>query len=145
MSRRADLARLLWIALEGAEVDDEADALIRGGAGGVVLFSRNIAGAAQLRTLIASCRASARNSVRFAPGGRPGVTRPRSISVQRSSKRRKAPEPARSHAWGRPCCTKRDQGRTRQRSFVGSSARCNRRRTSGRSFAFGFAGCNPTD
>ena len=66
MSRRADLARLLWIALEGTEVDDEADALIRGGAGGVVLFSRNIAGAVQLRTLIADLRGRATGPLRVA-------------------------------------------------------------------------------
>lgn len=63
---RSDLARLLWIALENAEVDDEADALLRAGAGGVVLFSRNISGIDQLRALIAELRARARGPLRVA-------------------------------------------------------------------------------
>ena len=66
MIARTALARLLWIALEGPEVDAEADALLREGAGGVVLFSRNIAGAEHLRGLIAELRRRARGPLRVA-------------------------------------------------------------------------------
>jgi len=63
---RADLARLLWIALDGTEVDSEADALLRAGAGGVVLFSRNIAGVDHLRALTGELRSRARGALRIA-------------------------------------------------------------------------------
>jgi beta-N-acetylhexosaminidase len=66
MSSRADLARLLWIALEGPDVDPEADALLRAGAGGVVLFSRNITGAEPLRVLVADLRRRAGRPLRVA-------------------------------------------------------------------------------
>jgi len=64
--RRADLARLLWIALDGAEIDTDADRLLRAGAGGVVLFSRNIVGVDQLRRLTSELRRRARRSLRIA-------------------------------------------------------------------------------
>lgn len=63
---RQPLARLLWIALEGPTVDSEADALLQAGAGGVVLFSRNITGADQLRALIAALRSGAAGPLRVA-------------------------------------------------------------------------------
>lgn len=63
---RADVARLLWIALEGAEIDAEADTLLRAGAGGVVLFSRNIAGVDQLRALTEELRSRAGGALRIA-------------------------------------------------------------------------------
>ena len=63
---RSELARLIWIVLEGPTVDQEADALLRAGAGGVVLFSRNITGAEQLRALTAELRGRARGPLRFA-------------------------------------------------------------------------------
>jgi beta-N-acetylhexosaminidase len=63
---RADLARLLWIALEGTGIDDEADALLQAGAGGVVLFSRNITGVDQLRDLTAELRRRAIGPLRIA-------------------------------------------------------------------------------
>lgn len=64
-TRRA-LARLVWIALDGPEIDGEADALLRDGAGGVVLFSRNITGAEQLRTLVMQLRDRAVGGLRVA-------------------------------------------------------------------------------
>lgn len=63
---RTRLARLLWIVLEGPEIDDEADALLRAGAGGVVLFSRNITGADGLRTLTAKLRERSSGPLRVA-------------------------------------------------------------------------------
>lgn len=63
---RAGLARLLWIVLEGPEIDPEADALLRSGAGGVVLFSRNITGVEQLRALTAELRSRAGGPLRIA-------------------------------------------------------------------------------
>ena len=63
---RAGLARLLWIVLEGPEIDPEADTLLRSGAGGVVLFSRNITGVEQLRALTAKLRSRASGPLRIA-------------------------------------------------------------------------------
>jgi len=63
---RPQLARLLWIALEGPGIDAEADALLRAGAGGVVLFSRNITGVEQLRQLTAKLRQRAAAPLRIA-------------------------------------------------------------------------------
>lgn len=63
---RPQLARLLWIALEGPGIDAEADSLLRAGAGGVVLFSRNITGVEQLRRLTAELRARATAPLRIA-------------------------------------------------------------------------------
>jgi beta-N-acetylhexosaminidase len=63
---RADVARLMWIVLEGPAIDAEADALLRRGVGGVILFSRNITGIEQLRDLTAELRRRAPGPLRIA-------------------------------------------------------------------------------
>jgi beta-N-acetylhexosaminidase len=59
-------ARLVWIGLPGPEVDTESAALIERGVGGVVLFSRNITGAEQLRRLTTDLRRRAAGPLRIA-------------------------------------------------------------------------------
>lgn len=59
-------AGLVWIALPGPELDDASAELLRRGAGGVVLFSRNITGAEQVRQLTAELRRVARGGLRIA-------------------------------------------------------------------------------
>lgn len=59
-------ARLVWIGLPGPEVDEESAALLGMGVGGVVLFSRNITGAEQLRGLTADLRRRASGPLRIA-------------------------------------------------------------------------------
>ena len=53
---RSAAARLVWIALPGPDVDDESRALLARGAGGVVLFGRNITSGEQLARLTADLR-----------------------------------------------------------------------------------------
>jgi beta-N-acetylhexosaminidase len=59
-------ARLVWIALPGPQVDEASAALLERGAGGVVLFSRNISGAEQLKGLTAELRRRAAGPLRIA-------------------------------------------------------------------------------
>jgi len=59
-------ARLVWIRLNGTEVDDEAAALLESGVSGVVLFTANITGVDQLRRLTAELKARSRGSLRIA-------------------------------------------------------------------------------
>ena len=59
-------ARLVWIALPGPEIDEESAALLERGVGGVVLFSRNITGAEQVRLLTAGLRQKAAGPLRIA-------------------------------------------------------------------------------
>lgn len=59
-------ARLVWIALPGPEIDEESAALLEWGVGGVVLFSRNITGAEQVRRLTAGLRQKAAGPLRIA-------------------------------------------------------------------------------
>jgi beta-N-acetylhexosaminidase len=66
VATRTAVARLMWIALDGTEVDSGADALLRAGVGGVVLFGRNIAGANELRELIEALRTRAASPLRVA-------------------------------------------------------------------------------
>ena len=66
VATRTAVARLMWIALDGTEIDPAADALLRAGVGGVVLFGRNIAGAHELRELIRALRDRAASPLRVA-------------------------------------------------------------------------------
>jgi beta-N-acetylhexosaminidase len=66
MEPAAGVGRLLWAALEGPAIDREAALLLDRGAGGVVLFSRNIASATALRELVAELRARAARPLRVA-------------------------------------------------------------------------------
>jgi beta-N-acetylhexosaminidase len=59
-------ARLVWICLDGPQVDDDAAALLERGVSGVVLFSRNITGVDQLRGLTSELRGRARGPLRIA-------------------------------------------------------------------------------
>lgn len=59
-------ARLVWLRLNGAEVDDEAAALLENGVSGVVLFTANITGVDQLRRLTAELHARSRGALRIA-------------------------------------------------------------------------------
>ena len=63
---RSAAARLMWIVLDGPQIDEEARSLLEAGAGGVVLFSRNITGAEQLARLTADLGRRARGSLRIA-------------------------------------------------------------------------------
>ncbi len=59
-------ARLVWMVLPGPELDDDSRALLDRGVGGVVLFSANITGAAQLIGLTAELRRCAAGPLRIA-------------------------------------------------------------------------------
>ncbi len=59
-------ARLTWMVLPGPELDDESRTLLERGIGGVVLFSANITGAAQLSGLSAELRRCAVGPLRIA-------------------------------------------------------------------------------
>jgi beta-N-acetylhexosaminidase len=59
-------ARLTWMVLPGPELDDTSRALLERGIGGVVLFSANITGAAQLMGLTAELRRCATGPLRIA-------------------------------------------------------------------------------
>ena len=63
---RSAAARLMWIVLEGPAIDDEAAHLLEAGAGGVVLFSKNITGVEQLARLTADLRRAAPHGLRIA-------------------------------------------------------------------------------
>ena len=63
---RPAVARLLWIALEGPGIEPEADVLLREGAGGVVLFGRNITSARQVRAMTKELRRRAVGPLRVA-------------------------------------------------------------------------------
>jgi beta-N-acetylhexosaminidase len=63
---RSDVARLLWIALDGPSIGPDEDALLRAGVGGVVLFGRNITGVEALRELTADLRRRATQPLRVA-------------------------------------------------------------------------------
>jgi beta-N-acetylhexosaminidase len=60
------VAQLLWIGLPGTEIDDESARLLAAGVGGVVLFSHNISGAAQVRRLTTELRRAATGPLRIA-------------------------------------------------------------------------------
>jgi beta-N-acetylhexosaminidase len=62
----ATAARLVWIALPGPEIDDSSAELLRRGVGGVVLFSRNLGSAGQVRQLTTDLRRLAPGPLRIA-------------------------------------------------------------------------------
>lgn len=65
-SASSTAAQLVWIALPGPDIDEASSTLLRRGAGGVVLFSRNITGADQLRELVKDLRRRASGPLRVA-------------------------------------------------------------------------------
>jgi beta-N-acetylhexosaminidase len=61
----SNAAQLLWIGLPGPEIDDETARLLAAGVGGVVLFSHNITGVAQVRRLTEELRRLAAGPLRI--------------------------------------------------------------------------------
>jgi beta-N-acetylhexosaminidase len=66
LSNREVAARLTWITAAGTELDETARQLLELGAGGLVLFERNIGSVEQVAQLCASARAAAAGPLRIA-------------------------------------------------------------------------------
>lgn len=59
-------ARLVWGAVGGPRLSEDDRGMVATGIGGIVLFSRNVASVAQVRSLIAEIRAIAPGPIRIA-------------------------------------------------------------------------------